>query len=367
MVTTEGDMLTWHFVAPDVHDFAWAADPEYIHDVLQMKNGPELHFLYKKSLEKEYLQQWKDVQSKTVELFEYFNTHVGPYPYKQYSLIQGGDGGMEYGMCTLLAAKREYKRFLGTVAHEIAHSWFQFVLASNEFKHEWMDEGFTSYIEDEALNVVNKLNKANAQEVAYERYINFANSGLEQPLTTHADRYVSNKAYARGAYSKGAVFMSQLRYVVGEENLSKAIKQYYLDFGFKHPKPEDFIRTVERVSNIELDWYLMDFAQTTNTIDYGIKKVNRKSITLERIGLMPMPIDLKVTYKDGTSEDFYIPLREMRGEKPTKATQLKDWTWAIPTYSIKTDKVIETVEIDSSTFMADVNRENNSYSRTPKN
>ena len=165
----------------------------------------------------------------------------------------------------------------------------------------------------------------------------------------------------------GVVNCHWLWWHFGEEHLSKAIKQYYLDFGFKHPKPEDFIRTVERVSNIELDWYLMDFAQTTNTIDYGIKKVNRKSITLERIGLMPMPIDLKVTYKDGTSEDFYIPLREMRGEKPTKATQLKDWTWAIPTYSIKTDKVIETVEIDSSTFMADVNRENNSYSRTPKN
>lgn len=353
------DKLTWHFIAPNVHDFAWAADPEYQHDTLLMKNGPTLHFLYKKTLDETYLDSWKKIQSKTVELFNYFNENVGMYPYKQYSIIQGGDGGMEYGMCTLMTGKRNFNSLLGTTAHEIAHSWFQFVLASNESKHEWMDEGFTNYIEDEALNIIKADYKENAQDKAYQRYIDYANSGLEQPLTTQADRYATNLAYSRSAYSKGAVFLKQLGYIIGEDNLGKTIKKYYNDFAFKHPKPLDVIRTAEKVSELELDWYLIDFTQTTNTIDYAVKNIDKKTVTLERIGLMPMPIDVTVTYKDGTTEDFYIPLRQMRGEKPTSATLLEDWAWVAPTYSFETSKKITSVQIDPSGLMADINSEDN--------
>ncbi|MGY0406694.1 M1 family aminopeptidase, partial [Pseudoalteromonas sp. SYSU M81241] len=85
------------------------------------------------------------------------------------------------------------------------------------------------------------------------------------------------------AYNKGAVFLAQLGYVIGEDNLKKTIKKYFDDFSFKHPKPLDIIRTAERITDFELDWYLIDFAQTTNTIDYAIQSVDGKSITLERI------------------------------------------------------------------------------------
>lgn len=128
---------------------------------------------------------------------------------------------------------------------------------------------------------------------------------------------------------------------------------------FKHPTRNDFIRVAEKISGLELDWYLNDWTRTTNTIDYGIKSVENDSITLERIGLMPMPIDLTVSYTDGTSEDFYIPLQMMRGEKPTQATILDDWAWAYPTYTFKTSKTIKSVQIDPKNMMADINRENN--------
>ena len=123
----------------------------------------------------------------------------------------------------------------------------------------------------------------------------------------------------------------------------------------------DFIRSAEFVSGLELDWYLIDFAQTTNTIDYGIKSVEENTITLERIGLMPMPIDLKVTYSDGTTEDFYIPLQMMRGEKPTSATIINDWAWAMPTYTFNVEKTVKSVELDPSKLMADISKENNKY------
>jgi hypothetical protein len=357
VIRAEGDKLTWHFNAPNVHDFTWAADPDYIHDTLQVPNGPLLHFLY--SNDEDIKENWTKIQPETVKLMQFFSENIGQYPYKQYSFIQGGDGGMEYAMCTLITGGSNYSGLLGTASHELAHSWFQFLLASNEAKHEWMDEGFTSYISSLAMNSIKEQKSDTPLSGSYRGYIGLANSGIEQPLTTHADRYALNAAYGRAAYSKGSVFLGQLGYIIGEENLKKTIKKYFDDFAFKHPKPFDIIRTAERITNIELDWYFIDFAQTTNTIDYRVKTIEGKLITLERIGLMPMPIDLSVTYSDGSKEEFYIPLQMMRGEKPTSATQISDWAWAMPTYSFETKKVIKSVEIDASQMMADVKRENN--------
>jgi hypothetical protein len=358
---TKKGKKTIHFKAPNVHDFTWAADPDFIHDTFEMPNGPKLHFYYKKTLEPQYLENWKKLQSDTAKLMTYFSEAIGKYPYNQYSVIQGGDGGMEYAMCTLITGQRNYGSLLGVTAHEMAHTWFQFLLATNEAKHEWMDEGFTSYISTLAENELSGNKSENPLLESYQDYIVLANSRYEQPLTTHADRYRYNQVYGIAAYNKGTVFIAQLGYVIGEENLKKTIKKYFNDFAFKHPKPMDFIRTAERVTDFELDWYLIDFAQTTNTIDYGVKSVKGNTITLERIGLMPMPIDLSVTYIDGTKEDFYIPLQMMRGEKPTSATIINDWAWAMPTYTFNAGKAIKSVEIDSSQLMADVRRENNTF------
>ena len=354
-----GDKKTMHFIAPNVHDFTWAADPDYIHDVYQMPNGPTLNFYYKNSLSEEHKKNWKALQPATAKLMQFFSEQIGQYPYKQYSVIQAGDGGMEYAMSTLITGKRNYNSLLGVTSHELAHTWFQFLLATNEAKHEWIDEGFATYISTLAMNALRDKPRQNPLSRSYMGYIGLATSGIEQPLTTHADRYALNSAYGAAAYSKGAVFLAQLGYVIGEENLKKTIKTYFEDFAYKHPKPMDIIRTAEKLTGLELDWYFIDFAQTTNTIDYGIKAIEDSAITLQRIGLMPMPIDLRVTYTDGTSEDFYIPLQMMRGEKPTSATIIKDWAWAYPTYTFKVSKPIDSVIIDPKQGMADVDRSNN--------
>ena len=368
---TKRGKTTYVFDAPMVHDFTWAADPDYIHDTYQGTNGVTLNFYYKKTMNEQSLKNWKELQPKTAELLEYFNTHIGTYPYKQYSVIQGGDGGMEYAMSTLITGERKFGSLVGVTAHEMAHSWFQFLLATNESIHEWMDEGFTSYISSEAMNEIMGENAENPHSGSYRGYIYLANSGKEQPLTTHADRYDINMAYGIAAYSKGAVFMAQLGYVIGKENLAETIKRYYTDFVFKHPTPNDFIRVAEKVSGLELDWYLQDFGQTTNTIDYGIENVvatdSGTQVTLKRTGLMPMPIDLMVTYSDGSKESFYIPLRMMRGMKDNpysgvNRTVLEDWAWAYPTYDFEipnNGKSIQSIEIDPSKLMADVSPDDN--------
>ncbi|MER3319523.1 MAG: M1 family metallopeptidase [Allomuricauda sp.] len=370
-VKTKGKTLTWHFKAPQVHDFMWAADPEYIHDIYEMEDGPTLHFFYKDN--PEFNENWKNLQPKTAEAMTFFSNNVGKYPYKQYSVVQGGDGGMEYAMSTLVTGNREFGSLVGVMVHEMAHSWFQHVLATNESEHEWMDEGFTSFISSLCMNQIMEQNKQNPFEGSYRGYYALVNSGLEMPQSTHADRYTTNFAYGVAAYSKGSIFLSQLGYVIGQDKLMETIHRYFEDFKFKHPVPNDIKRTAEKVSGMELNWYLTDWTQTTNTIDYGIKSVeadgNKTKVVMERIGEMPMPLDILVVGKDGTQETYYVPLRMMFGEKENpypnlERTVLEDWPWAYPTYEFTVDMPLENVQaimIDPSQLMADVDGENNVY------
>ena len=365
----KGKPLTWHFKAPMVHDFMWAADPDYLHDTLKMENGPTLHFLYKN--DPEIIENWKKLQPKTAEAMEFFSKNIGKYPYEQYSVVHGGDGGMEYAMSTLISGGRKLGSLVGVMSHEMAHSWFQHILATNEAKHEWMDEGFASFISNLCMNKIMQRNKDNPFENTYKGYRNLALSGMEQPQTTHADRYGYNSAYGTSAYSKGSIFLSQLGYIIGQDKLMETIRKYFDDFKFKHPTPNDIKRTAEIVSGMELDWYLMDWTQTTNTIDYNLKDVAdagaKTKVTMERKGLMPMPMDILVVYNDGTRETFYAPLRMMRGEKENpypdlKRTILPDWPWAYPTFEFSINRPINEIRaimIDPSQLMADVDPENN--------
>ena len=363
--------LTWHFNAPMVHDFAWAADKNYIHDVVKGPNDVDLHFLYKN--DSKIIENWKKAEPKIVAIMALFNKTVGDYPYKQYSIIQGGDGGMEYAMCTLILGQGALDGLVGLIAHEMGHSWFQHILASNESKHGWMDEGFTSYLEDFATNEIAENKVENPFTGAYKGYFSMVNSGKELPQGTHADRFDENRVYSITSYSKGEIFLTQLSYLIGKENLDKTLRRYYQEFKFKHPTPNDIKRTAERVSGAELDWYLTDWTKTTNTIDYGIKEVKENAgqttVVLERIGRMPMPIDVLVEYTDGTKESFYIPLRMMSFEKENpnpavKRTVLNDWAWAYPSFEfsvLKPKTSIKKITIDPSGLMADVKPENNSF------
>ncbi|MDA9572420.1 M1 family metallopeptidase [Flavobacteriaceae bacterium] len=362
--------ITWHFVAPQVHDFTWAADADYIHDTYPGPNGVALHFFYKN--DPEIIENWKKLQADTAKMMAYYNTKIGPYPYDQYSVVQGGDGGMEYAMLTLITGGRSYGSLFGVTAHELAHSWFQHILATNETKHEWMDEGFTSFISALASNEILEQNKEFPLEGSYRGYFNLVNSGFEMPQSTNANRYKHNLAYESTAYSKGAVFLGQLSYVVGNENLFKILQAYYKEWQFKHPQPNDLRRIAERVSGLQLQWYLTDWTQTTNTINYAITGLQNKGdgsvIHLERKELMPMPQEVLVVYKNGDAELHYIPISLMRGEKENNYSiewiVQKDWAWANPKYDLvltRPKESIETIILDPSGLMADIDKNDNFY------
>lgn len=356
---------TWHFIAKNVIDFAWAADPDYIHDRVQVPDGPELHFFYQPKT----ADNWKRMEGFATRHFEFLSKTFGKYPYDTYSIIQGGDGGMEYPMCTLIMGEGSLEGLIGVMAHEVAHSWYQGVLASNESLYPWMDEGFTDFASQEFESFV--ANEKPNHSSSYNGYFSLVKSGLQEPISQHSDHYNTNRAYSTAAYAMGTVFLHQLKYIIGEEPFYKGMRAYYNSWKFKHPEPNDFIRVMEKTSGLQLRWYMSYWVNTTKTIDYGIDNIieyeGATYATLERVGTFPMPVDLVVTYKDGSKELYYIPLNETLGNKPVEdqtiqRRDLEAWPWVNPTYTLKINRKasdIVSLEIDPSQRMADVERKNN--------
>lgn len=356
-----GEKLTWRFVAPNVHDFAWAADPEFIHRSKKVRDSLTLHLLYKAT--NATAAEWEKVLTDAERALPFIEKTFGQYPYKQFSFIHGGDGGMEYPMATLCIGP-------GAWLHEWLHNWYYGMLGTNESLYPWMDEGFTSYAEDRVQAFLDG-NTGFAFADNYRGYISLAKSGKEEPLTTHADHYNLNSSYGAAVYSKGAVFMEQLGYITGAGVRDKILLEYYRQWRFKHPTANDFMRVAEKVSNMKLDWYKEYWINSTKTIDYAIDSLWEEGgvtkIRMMRIGLMPMPVDLQLTFKDSTRELHYVPLNLMYGEKPAEDTTIprkvyEPWKWTHSTYTVETKRKltdIRTVEIDPSIRMADIERKNN--------
>lgn len=364
---TGGDELTWHFHAPNVIDFMWGADNQFTHEIYHMDDGPRIHLLY---VERPETRNWEVLGEYTMEAVRYLSENYGEYPYEQFSVIQGGDGGMEYPMATLITGHRPLYSLVSVTVHELAHMWYQTALASNESLYSWMDEGFTVYVSNFTMQHLFGT-EGDPQRNSYLRYLSIIDAGLEEPMLRHSDHYTTNFAFSVASYSKGSIFLNQLGYVVGEETLQRSLKRYYNEWKFRHPNPVDFKRIVEKESGLILGWYF-DYAMgTTRTIDYAINNIDqsRDSLTvrLERRDEHIMPIDLEIEFEDGQTVMVYIPLDLMLGEKEAEIQNQERitfpaWPWTHPFYEItipNNGKRAVRVEIDPSMRMADRNRINN--------
>ena len=379
---------TWNFKGNNIHDFVWAADDQFKHLSKEVRKGLILNVYYKEKNES-VDSAWANVLWAAEKALPYMEKKFGAYPYPQYSFIQGGDGGMEYAMATLLKGPG-----LGTVFHEWMHNWYQHVLGTNESLYPWMDEGFTSFAEDDILfwyeqniaaespfisaSAKKQLLISNEKAKTYLPYIQYgnyggylslANSSLEEPMTTHSDHYNTNYAYSTAAYSKGATLLGLLGYVIGDSVRDAVLLNYYNTWKFKHPNANDFFRVAEKTSGIQLQWLKEYWVNSTKTIDYGLNDIqagsNTAIISIQRLGKLPMPIDVLITYKDGTSELHYIPLDLMLGGKAAEVAHPMvhlAWQWVAPTYTFETSKplsALKSIEIDPSYRMPDLNRNNN--------
>ncbi|MGM0743841.1 M1 family metallopeptidase [Rhodohalobacter sp.] len=384
----DGEKLTWHFQAEDVHDVMWAADPDYTHTTAQVPDGPILRFFYQtdpvaenalEERQSDLRANWEALPELTVKAFQYMSENYGDYAYDEYVVIQGGDGGMEYTMGTLITGNRNLRSLVGVTVHEFVHAWYEGAVANNETRDQWIDEGFTSYASAFITNHLFNNGEGDPMLSRYNGYVRMAQSGMEEPMHIHADHYVTNSAYGLASYTKGAIFLHQLGYVIGDDALKRSLNRFYEEWKFKHPTGYDFIRIAERESDMVLDWYYEYWVETTHTIDYSVKSVADKNgtanITLAKNGVMPMPLDVEIEFTDGSIKHYYIPLRIMWGQKENEFQEVErvvaeDWPWVFPEYELSIDRSadeITKVEIDPSGRMADVDRTNNVWEMSSNN
>ena len=312
---------------------------------------------------------WRKLQEGYLQkYFDFMSEHFGTYPYAEFSIIQGGDGGMEYPMCTMILGGGEsFEGFTGLFVHEATHNWYYGVLASNETLYPWMDEGFTTYAEERCMQHLFG-HEGDPFEGAYRNYVYIDTNGLREPLSTPGDHFNFNRVYSISSYSAGALFLNQLQYIIGEAAFARTMHRYWDTWKFKHPTPEAFLRIAELESGLHLDWYLSYYVDQVKSIDYAVDSVkhvhNGTHIFLRRVGDFPMPLDVLVRFSDGSERTYNIPLLSMYGYKAEAAEMAQPWPWTHPTYTLEVpsgDLQIEAVQIDPSNRMLDIQRTNNRW------
>lgn len=361
---------TWKWTAKNMLDFAWAADPDYSVESFEVLDGPKVYYVYQKSDKTAYWEQSKPLIQK---FFQIMNSRFGRYPYPSYSFVQGGDGGMEYGMTTMILGEaKSLEGLVGLMVHEGAHSWFQQVLATNESTKPWMDEGFTSYAESLVMHQLfpPKEPQPNPFVSSLNSYIRFTKTGKEAPAGWLADHHDGGSPYSIASYVKGETFLIQLGYIVGEQKMQLIMQEFFNQWKMKHPTDRDFLHTAQKLSGMDLKWFHHYWINTTKTIDYAIENVeygpSETVITLANKGSVPMPVDFSVMLKDKTAVHYQIPLNMTREWKKEDITgpfkTLAYWPWTRQKYTVKIPyrkDQISVLGIDFTRRLADVNPEDN--------
>ena len=333
---TESDSLTWHFAADNVHDFAWAADPDYIHDRFEGPGDTQLHLLYQPRV----ADTWQRMHDWVPEILRFYNEQYGPYPYPQFTAVQAGDGGMEYPQIVFLTGRRSPQSLRGVTAHEMAHEWFYAVLANNEADHAWMDEGFTSYATTEVTHHLTQRPGSPSHLNSYLNIIYTQKLGLFERLNTPADWFQTNLGYGMASYPGGAMIVDMLGGVVSDSLRDRWLKAYYREFKFTHPDPREVERLAEEVSGLRLDWFFEQWTDMTRTCDYAASALSSTAsgdgyttrVTISRKAPIVMPVDVRLRLADGSSKWVHIPQSIAEGHRPVPAswTVAEPWGWTDP-------------------------------------
>ncbi|MCB0792777.1 MAG: M1 family metallopeptidase [Flavobacteriales bacterium] len=364
--------LTWHFKADQVHDVAWAADRAFTQITAQVPEGPLLRFFFKD--EPDLRPVWEQLPAYMVRSFQYMDTTYGHYPWPVYSFVQGGDGGMEYPMLTLISGKRRLGSLVGVSVHESIHSWFYGLLANDESHYPWMDEGFTEFAGEEVMRSLFGA-KGAPHASAFANYVALVGRPDHEPMRLHADHYLTNRAYGITAYSIGEMFLQQLGCVVGDRELHRGLRNYYSACHFKHPRPEDLELALEKTTGLDLSWYFDEWLNTTRTVDHAVDTVvtagDSTRIIIRRLGEMIMPVEVAVLWPDSEMTVLHIPTSLELGAKSADSegyrfTVLPAWQWTDPTYSfalpVRSGPPLRVV-LDPTQRLADIDRSNDAYPR----
>ncbi|MEM6645597.1 MAG: M1 family metallopeptidase [Bacteroidota bacterium] len=366
------ETLTWHFVAEDVHDFAWVADRDYVHETFE-SNGVTYHLLY----QDDNIERWRMMSTWVPQIIELFSEMYGRYPYPQFTVAQAGDGGMEYPMINFITGNRSPFSLFGVTAHEAAHEWWYAAIGFNEADYAWMDEGFTNYATTEAFARIIGNQPAGNHTGSVQSIVNMHQLGFAERFSTPADWFDTNAGYGTTAYSGGQLVAHMLGYIIGDAQRDQWFKELYRRFLFKHPNPYDVEKVAEDVSGMVLDWFFEQMTHSTRTLDYAVTGFESNpagnsfltTFTLARKDAMVMPNDVRLVLEDGTEQWVHIPALVAHGHKPVPEGWIvtEPWPWVAPSYTftVETSSRALRADLDPQLRTPDQNRLNNS-SRLPK-
>jgi hypothetical protein len=335
---------TWRFSADSVRDFAFAAAPNFRWDASGY-DGILIHTYYRPTAT-----LWPEANRMARAAVKHYSEQWLRYPYPHASSIEGPIEGMEYPMMTFDPTGPVRTDLQWVVAHELGHQWTPMIVGSNERLYPWMDEGFNTFIDlQNAAEYFRGEPYGDTIEVhPLHLYNEHALTGTEQPLIT---RPVEVRDLFWTGYQKPALMMRTLReYVLGRPRFDDAFRAYLAAWAFKHPTPGDFFRMMRDRSGVDLDWYWDDWVYTTRRPDQGVEAiVNADSgarVVLVNKGEMQLPLFLKVTYADGTTESLTLPV-DMWNQGPR-------FTWRA-----RNGKRIVKAEVDPEGRLPDADRGNN--------
>lgn len=356
---------TIRYTQSNVHDFAWFADKRY----MVLKGEVEL------PNSKRMVTSWamftprnKGLWSKSIEYINdatyFYSKWNGDYPYNQVTAVDGtisAGGGMEYPNVTVIGNSSSAMELEIVIVHEVGHNWFYGQLGSNERVHGWMDEGLNTFNEiryvqtkypnntafsDMVLNGRFHLNNLNHHDLADISYRAVAGIGEDQPIETHSARFTSAN-YGIIMYQKTGLIFYYLKDYLGEELFDRCMQNYYRDWEFKHPQPSDLKTSLEQTSGKNLDWFFHDLIETTNHIDYKIKKVKKTDsgylVKTKNVGQVDGPIELNGFLNDSLIETIWIEPGHTKNEILLSSDQLDE------------------VQIDYGKDIPEMSRQNNTW------
>jgi Peptidase family M1 domain len=374
--------LTWRFTAENVRDFAWASSKTYVWDAAGFRYKPggrtiELHSVYPR----EAMPLWNEVSTKAIaQTMKTYGRLAFEYPYPQASNVNGSVGGMEYPMIAFCGgrpgpdgkySKNQEYALASVTIHEVGHNWFPMIVATDERKWTWMDEGLNSFLEYYgSIEYDSAWPKARLRGPA-PNIVNYMKDQDQVPLMTESD-YI-HRQFGNNGYSKPATGLVMLREkILGPERFDLAFQEYSKKWMFKHPQPADFFRTLASGSGEKLDYYWRGWFYSTYANDQAITKVESQNadslagntkrgkfynrVTIENKGGLVMPVELEIEYVDGSKERRALPVEVWRrNEKQT-------------VHGFFSEKEILSVTADPDQGYADVDRTNNTIRKpvTPR-
>lgn len=299
---------TWHFVAEEVPDFAFATGTNYVWDGTSVEVDPEtgrrtfVSAVYDTG--SSFFDQVAEIGRKTIDLFSR-KIMGAPFPWPKLTVFNGS-GGMEFPMLINDGEIADYKGTVHLTAHEIGHNYFPFYVMTNESYYAFMDEGLITFLPRLAEQaIIEDYNPFPDLVDDYERY---AGNLREVPLMVKSYIISDYSSYRLHAYQRPAVAFYLLRRYLGEEDFHRALETYVQRWAKKHPTPYDFFFTFEDVLNKDLTWFWESWFFGFGYPDLALGEVeqteNGAVVNIKKKGKFPVPVRLKVTFENGESKVY---------------------------------------------------------------